>query len=67
MHLPLFVQAFERRIEKEKHPSGGKCGVICQDEIKSSERAEAVVPVETDYPAFIGHVGSVGHRGETCK
>lgn len=53
--------------KKKKNPSGGICGVICQDEIKSSGRAEAVVPVETDYPAFIAHVGSVGRRGETCK
>lgn len=57
---------FPEEKKKKKKPIR-ICGVICQDEIKSSGRAEAVVPVETDYSGFIAHVGSVGHRGETCK
>lgn len=58
MHLPLFVQA----LGFKKTTSG----VICKDDIKSSGHAEAVIPVEAVYPAFIGHVGTVGHGGETC-
>lgn len=63
----LCLCRLSRGKKKKKKTSGGICGVICQDEIKSSGCAEAVVPVETDYPAFIAHVGSAGRRGETCK
>lgn len=52
---------------KKKKKSGGKCGVICEDEIKLSGHVEAVVPVKAAYRAFIRHVGTVGHGGETCK
>lgn len=56
------------RIKKKKKTSGGKRGVICKDESKSSGPAEAVVPVEAAYPAFIRYVGTaLGHGGETCK